>query len=223
MTRAGSPVSRIDTGILVFPDVEVLDFCGPFEVFSCTRLEEDDRRESESPFDIKLIAVDEAEIGLPGWIRAYGGLKVEAHCSTRSAPPLDVLVVPGGWGVRDLLENRALLDWLSETAASGALITSVCTGAMLLGQAGLLEGKRATTHWQSLDWMRASFPGTRVVEDERFVDEGSLITAAGVSAGIDMALHVVERFHGSEVARRTMRYMQYRPPGRGVGTTGPEI
>ncbi len=201
-------------GILIFPDVEILDFCGPFEVFSATRLSEPDRRDSRSPFDVKLIAAAAADGPVADTVRAAGGLRVVPDIqlgvvSREAAPELDILIVPGGWGVRDQLENQALLSWLRERAARAEITASVCTGAMLLGKAGLLDGRRATTHWQSLEWMRASFPDTRVTGRARVVDEGRIITSAGISAGIDMALHIVARLHGREVARRTARYMEY--------------
>jgi transcriptional regulator GlxA family with amidase domain len=196
-------MNRKRVGIVVFPDVEVLDFCGPFEVFSVTRLDEARRREEPSPFEVALVAETE------GVVKATGGLRVVPDHTLGTCPPLDVLVVPGGWGVRAEIKNRRLLDWLAERARQVETLTSVCTGSMLLGHAGLLDGRRATTHWRSLDWMRQSFPTVTVEEKLHVVEEGDVITSAGISAGIDMALRVVERYHGHDVALATARNMEY--------------
>jgi len=193
-------------GIVVFDEVEVLDFCGPFEVFSAVRLDEDKRRETVSPFEVVLVA----ENG--GIILTTGGMKVAADFSFSGCPQLDILCVPGGWGTRKELNNPAMLDFLRARAAAAELVTSVCTGAMLLGFAGLLEGRAATTHWRSLDWMADSFPATTVVRDRHVVVDGNLFTSAGISAGIDMALKVVARLCGQPVARATARHMDYPYP-----------
>ena len=120
--------------------------------------------------------------------------------------------MPGGWGVRAEIRNEPLLRWLAERGREVGTLASVCTGAMLLGHAGLLNGRRATTHWKSLDWMRESFPGVTVVGDRHVVEDGDLLTSAGISAGIDLALRVVARCHGEGVARATARHMEYRYP-----------
>ena len=193
-------------GILVFPEVEVLDFCGPFEVFSVTRLDEDRRRQDPSPYEVLVIAE------IPGVVVATGGLKVVPDHRLEDCPPLDVLVVPGGWGTRREMNNDRLIDWLSERAREVTTLTSVCTGSLLLGKAGLLNGKRATTHWRALDEMRGLFPAVNVIDDQHVVEEGNVITSAGISAGIDMALRVVARHHGDAVARATARYMEYPFP-----------
>jgi transcriptional regulator GlxA family with amidase domain len=210
-------MSRKRVGILIFPSVEVLDFCGPFEVFSVTRLDEDHRREESSPFEVLIVAEER------GVTVTSGGLKVIPNHTLEDCPPLDVLIVPGGWGVRAEINNVRLLDWIAETGREVETLASVCTGAMLLGKAGLLYERRATTHWRSLGWMRASFPNTTVVEDQHVVEDGHLLTSAGISAGIDLALRVVARYHGEAVARATARHMEYRYPGdnrRRVETTG---
>ena len=197
-------MNRKRVGILVFPQVEVLDFCGPFEVFSVTRLNESARREESSPFEVLLVA----ETTEP--VTATGGLRVIPDVSLDACPPLDVLVVPGGWGTRSEIKNERLLAWIKGRGAAVETLTSVCTGSMLLGQAGLLEGRRATTHWRALPWMRESFPGVTVEEKLHVVEDGHVLTSAGISAGIDMALRVVARYHGDEVARNTARNMEYR-------------
>ena len=197
-------MNRKRVGILVFPQVEVLDFCGPFEVFSVTRLNESARREESSPFEVLLVA----ETVEP--VSATGGLRVVPDVTIDVCPPLDVLVVPGGWGTRREIKNERLIAWIKARGASVETLTSVCTGSMLLGQTGLLDGRHATTHWRSLPWMRESFPAVTVEEKLHVVEDGHVLTSAGISAGIDMALRVVARYHGDEVARNTARHMEYR-------------
>jgi len=193
-------------GIVIFDDVEVLDFCGPFEVFSAVRLNEDKRREEPSPFEVLLVAEKSATV------YASGGMQVIPHHTFHTCPRLDVLVVPGGWGTRRELENPAMLGWLRQRAAEVETLTSVCTGSMLLGFAGLLDGRHATTHWKSLDWMRDSFPSVTVAYDQHVVEDGRLLTSAGISAGIDMALKAVARCCGETVARATAKHMEYPYP-----------
>jgi transcriptional regulator GlxA family with amidase domain len=188
---------------LVFPDVEVLDFCGPFEVFSVTRLDESRRRADPSPFEVLLIA----ETREP--IVATGGLRVLPDHDLGSCPRLDILVVPGGWGTRSLVNHERIVGWIRDQAAQVERLASVCTGSFLLGQAGLLDGRRATTHWMSLDRMRDTYPAIAVVRDQHVVEDGSIITSAGIAAGIDLALRVVAQDHGEAVARTTARYMEY--------------
>ena len=197
---------RKRVGILVFPEVEVLDFCGPFEVFSVTRLEEPRRREEPSPFEAVVVA----ETLDP--VVATGGLRVLPDHDLESCPPLDLLVVPGGWGTRRLVQNDKVVGWIRDRERQLELTTSVCTGSFLLGQAGLLDGRRATTHWLSLDRMEQTFPAVHVVRDQHVVEEGSIVTSAGIAAGIDLALRVVARLHGEHVARATARYMEYPFP-----------
>ena len=193
-------------GILIFPAVEVLDFCGPYEVFSVTRLDEERRREESSPFEVHLVA----QSGEP--VVATGGLRVIPDATLETCPPLDILVVPGGWGTRKEISNQRLLTWISERAKQVETLTSVCTGAMLLGQAGLLDGRRATTHWRSLDRMGQAFPAVTVEAKLHVVEDGDVLTSAGISAGIDMALRVVARYFGDAVGRATARHMEYPFP-----------
>jgi len=197
---------RKRVGILIFPDVEVLDFCGPFEVFSVTRLNEDARREESSPFEVLLVA-ETLET-----VVATGGLKVIPDVTLDTCPPLDILVVPGGWGTRAEAKNQRLLDWIAERGRSVETLASVCTGSMLLGHAGLLDGRRATTHWRSLDRMRDAFPAVTVEDKLHVVEHDHIVTSAGISAGIDMALRVVIRYFGEAVGRATARNMEYPFP-----------
>lgn len=189
--------------ILIFDDVEVLDFCGPFEVFSVTRRSEERRREERSPFEVRLIADQ------PGVVVASGDLKVVPDDTLEDCPPLDILVIPGGWGTRRLITDERVLTWIGERGRQVATLASVCTGSMLLGKAGLLDGRRATTHWQALTWMQEAFPTVAVERSQHVVEDGYILTSAGISAGIDMALRVVARYCGEDVARATARHMEY--------------
>ena len=194
---------RQRVGVLVFPDVDTLDFCGPYEVFSVARLHEDRRRKEPSPFEVMTIAEQTEPVS------AASGLVVIPHHTFADCPSLDILVVPGGWGVRKEIANERLIGWIRSQGSRAETITSVCTGAMLLGAAGLLDGRKATTHWQFLDRMRESFPSVDVQANVRVVQDGPVITSAGISAGIDMALTVVARYHGVAVAEATARHMEY--------------
>jgi transcriptional regulator GlxA family with amidase domain len=200
------PMKQKRVGIVIFDNVEVLDFCGPFEVFSAARLNEEKRREEPSPFEVLLVAERS------GPVSASGGMKVISDHAFHTCPKLDVLVVPGGWGTRRELKNPVMLDWLRKRAAEVETLTSVCTGSMLLGFAGLLDGLHATTHWKSLGWMRDSFPSVTVVHDQHVVEDGRVLTSAGISAGIDMALKAVARLCGEKVARATAKHMEYPYP-----------
>ena len=194
-----------NVAILIFDEVEVLDLCGPFEVFSRTRLApgiESRRTEETAPFRVFTVARD------PGPVTATGGLVIVPTFDFLSAPTADLLVVPGGFGTRQLLQNAPTLEWIRRTAARARYVTSVCTGALLLAQAGLLSGRRATTHWGALDLLATLDPTVSVERNRRVVEDG-IVTAAGVSAGIDMALALVQRLYGEEVAEDTAKYMEY--------------
>jgi transcriptional regulator GlxA family with amidase domain len=197
-------VTRKSVGILIFDDVEVLDFAGPFEVFSRTRLVAgaDSRRDNDSaPFDVFTV-------GRHHIVTAIGGLRVMPNHSLADAPPIDILVVPGGFGTRALLKDDATLAWIRQTAHRSSLVTSVCTGALLLAQVGALRNRKATTHWAALDLL-ASLDSTIAVQRDARVVWDTVVTSAGVSAGIDMAFSVVEKLHGAEVARETAHYIEY--------------
>jgi transcriptional regulator GlxA family with amidase domain len=199
-------MERKQVGIVIFRDVEVLDFCGPFEVFSVTRLDDTKRRETASPFEVRLVAeTDDVVV-------ATGGLRVTPDCTLDECPALDVLVIPGGWGTRALLEHRPMVDWIRARGAIVPTLTSVCTGALLLGRAGLLDDRRATTHWRSLDLLRQVAPRATVEDALHVVEDGHVVTSAGISAGIDMSLRVVTRLHGERIGRETARHMEYPYP-----------
>jgi transcriptional regulator GlxA family with amidase domain len=183
------------TGVLLFDGAEELDFVGPWEVFTMARAEGD---------QVLTIAQND------GPVTSAKGLRVLPDATFAEAPPLDVLIVPGGQGTRREVDNGALLDWVKSTAAACTWVTSVCTGSFVLHAAGLLEGRRATTHWGSIDRLRDK-PDITVVDDMRFVRDGNVVTAAGVSAGIDMALWVVGQLYGIPHARTVQRWMEYDP------------
>jgi len=205
-------MKKLNVGILLFDEVEVLDFAGPFEVFSRTRLTpglEARRSDDSAPFNVFTVARGSAAI------TATGGLRVLPDYDLDEAPPIDILVVPGGFGTRPLLEDAAMLDWIRATAGKAQRVASVCTGSLLLARCGLLRGRRATTHWGALDLLAATDPTLTVERDRRVVDDG-VLSSAGVAAGIDMALALVESLHGKAVADETARYIDYpRPRDRG--------
>ena len=184
-------------GIVIFDRVEELDFVGPWEIFSYTR---DLEPETCTVFTV-------SEHG--GEIRCKKGLRVIADYSFETAPRADIILVPGGWGTRAEVDNPRMIDYIRRAGNAAELATSVCTGAFMLERAGLLNGRRATTHWRSLDRLRAL--GTVEVVEERWVDDGPVITSAGISAGIDMALYLVGRLWGPETARRVQKGVEYFP------------
>jgi transcriptional regulator GlxA family with amidase domain len=190
-------------GIYLFDEVEVLDFAGPFEVFStAARVAARNANGAPPPFAVTLIAET------PRTVRARGGLPVVCNVGFADHPALEVLLVPGG-EVTGELERAAVIDWIRRTAGQVGLTASVCTGAFLLAQAGLLRGRRATTHWEDLDDLRQRFPDVKVEDGSPFIDEGDLVTSAGISAGLDMSLHLVARLASLELAERTARQMDY--------------
>ena len=197
---------RLRTGIVLFDDIEVLDYCGPYEVFSVTRLDASARREEPSPFEVLLVAEHDRPVS------TSGGMRVLPDTTLATCPALDILVVPGGWGSRREMHAAPMLDFVRRQAAQVQTLTSVCTGALILASAGLLDGKRATTHWRSLDMLAQQFPAVQVDRQLHVVQDGCLFTCAGISAGIDMALYVVAHHLGETVARATARQMEYPYP-----------
>jgi transcriptional regulator GlxA family with amidase domain len=192
--------------ILLFNEIEVLDFAGPFEVFGVA-----DRRADPKPF--RVITVAER-----GPVYARNGLSINPMYLLDDHPKADIIIVPGGgghhadgipYGSRREMNNPAVLSWIRRSAEAAELVLSVCTGSMLLGKAGLLDGLAATTHFLALDGLKQAAPNTEIRPAERYVDTGKIITSAGISAGIDMSLYVVGRLLGKDVADETARYMQY--------------
>ena len=192
----------LTVGILLFDDVEVLDFAGPFEVFSVAR-PVGQNRDGTQLFAVITIAEKERHI------KATGGLQVQPQYTIKNHPPIDILLIPGGFGTRKERENKQLLSWVKAQDKKTKIMTSVCTGAFLLAENKLLNGKQATTHWNSIDWMKQTYPGIDIVSSKRIVDEGHIVTSAGISAGIDMSLHLVARIYSKAVAEWTAKRMEY--------------
>jgi transcriptional regulator GlxA family with amidase domain len=184
--------------LLVFDDAEVLDVAGPYEVFSIAG-----RRDDLVPFQVSLVAERAGPVAL------RNGFVVQPHFTFADAPKAEILIVPGGAGTRRELRNPAVIEWVRRTGADAELVLSICTGALLLGATGMLDGLDATTHHGSIARLREVAPLARVREGERFVDNGRVVVAAGVAAGIDMSLHVVERLLGPELAEEAAIYMEY--------------
>lgn len=193
---------RRHVAILVFDEVEVLDFAGPFEVFGVT-----DELNGEQAFHVFTVAET------PGTVRTRHGLKLSPTHTLESCPAPHVLVIPGGFGTRALLRRSALLEWVKTRAAQAEIVMSVCTGALVLAQCGLLAGLRVTTHHELLGMLAELAPTATVDPSARFHDNGHILTAAGISAGIDCSLHVVRRLLGPDAARATVAYMEYREAG----------
>lgn len=189
---------RRNVAILLFDEVEVLDFAGPFEVFAVT-----DELSGYQSFNVYTVAEN------PTTIRARNGLKLVPDHTGESAPQPHVLVVPGGFGTRALLKRPSIIEWVRTRAKRAEITASVCTGALVLGKAGLLDDLDVTTHAENLDDLRALVPTARVHGDRRFHDHGHIATAAGISAGIDLSLHLVARLHDIATAKATARYMEY--------------
>lgn len=199
--------------ILIFDDAEELDFVGPWEVF--TMANEMARRTGQPvPHEVFLVA----ERDVP--VRCAKGMRVLPDATTADCRPIDVLLVPGGQGTRREVENKTLLGWIAAVADGAKWVTSVCTGALLLTAAGPAKGKRVTTHWGFVEALRARGEAGEVLPHYRYVRDGNLVTAAGVSAGIDMALWLVGEWHGAEFARLVQRGMEYDPAPPYQGLTG---
>jgi transcriptional regulator GlxA family with amidase domain len=187
-------------GIALFDGAEELDWAGPWEVLAAWA-----QGWPDDGVEVFTVARED------GPVSCAKGLRVLPDRTWESAPPLDVLVYPGGAGTRRELADEAVLDWLRGLRAGETLMTSVCTGSLVYASAGLLDGRPATTWWGALDRLAELGAGIDVRPDDRFVDSGEVVTAAGVSAGIDMALHLVARLHSVDRAREVRRYIQYDP------------
>ena len=190
----------MNIGVALFEGAEELDWAGPWEVLAAWALQWPD-----DGVHVFTLAREDRPV------TCAKGLRVLPDETWETAPPLDVLVYPGGRGTRRELEDEAVLDWIRGLAAGDTVVASVCTGSLVLAAAGLLDGKPATTHWGSLELLPTLGRKIEVRPDDRFVDNGNILTAAGVSAGIDMALHLVARLHSTERAREVRRYIQYDP------------
>jgi transcriptional regulator GlxA family with amidase domain len=188
-------------GIYLYPDVEVLDFAGPYEVFTtATRVAL--RENMPPPFSTFTIAARK------GLVRARAGLVVQPNFNFANHSPIDLLIVPGGVVTAEL-EKPEVIRWIEKTAAQAGLTASVCTGAFLLAKANVLYAHKATTHWEDIAELKSMFPLLKVVENCRWVDTGRYVTSAGISAGIDMSLHLVERIAGRALAEATARQLDF--------------
>ena len=198
-------MKKINVGIFIFDEVEVLDFAGPFEVFSRTRLlkgAESRRSNDSAPFNPFTVSIDKKSL------TTTGGLKIIADYTFNNFPKIDILIVPGGYGTRTLLNNEILLKWIKAVSDKANITASVCTGSLLLAKAGLLEGKRATTHWGAIEALKSISKDIQVITERRVVND-EIITSAGVSSGIDMAFMIVENLYGEEVASDTSKYIEF--------------
>jgi transcriptional regulator GlxA family with amidase domain len=192
-----------NVGIYIFDEVEVLDLGGPFEVFStASRMKSRLQPGAAKPFEVFTLA------DTMRTVRARGGLMVQPNFDISNHPAIDLFIVPGGVVTAEL-KRDSIIGWITRTAAKASLTASVCTGAFLLGKAGLLRGKTITTHWEDIDDFRSMFPDIPVQDKNRWVDAGTIVTSAGISAGLDMSLHLVARLEGEELAVRTARQMDY--------------
>ncbi|NEX63233.1 DJ-1/PfpI family protein [Noviherbaspirillum galbum] len=191
-------------GILVFDDVEILDFSGPYEVFTTAeRVRRRLHAEAGRRFDCMLVAPSMHPV------RSRGGMLVLPEQALPPAGSIDVLIVPGG-EVSAARRDAATIAWIAEQARHADLVASICTGAFLLAEAGLLDGREATTHWEDCDDLEREFPALRVRRGVSWVDCGKVVSSGGISAGIDMSLHLVERLAGRQLAEATARQMEYR-------------
>ena len=185
-------------GIVIFNEVEVLDFAGPYEVFSLAS------KGNEKIFEVKTIS----ETGK--LISARNGLKVLPDFSYQNEPIFDLLIVPGGYGAEEIeIKNPVMIEWLKSQQNKVEILASVCTGALLLAEAGILDNKRATTHWMDYDRLEKEYPKVEVVRGVKFVDEGHILTSGGISAGINMSFHIIKRLFGAEVVKDLAKRMEY--------------
>ncbi len=199
-------VERWTVGILIFDGVAALDVAGPYEVLSRARIEpgaESRHRESDALFDVFTVAKTKEPV------TATGGLALIPKFSFAEVSRVDLLLVPGGFGTRPLLQDQETIGWIRRTAATARRTASVCTGALLLARAGLLDGRRATTHREAFGLLASLANGLVLEREARFVDDG-VLTSAGVASGMDLAFHLVETIFGRAVADETARYLEYR-------------
>ena len=202
MTASSHSDETFTIGIFLYAGVEELDFCGPFEVLKAAAYTRSQRGQNPA-WQVFTVAEE------PGLLKTSGELLVQPHFTFHDHPRIDFLIIPGG--LTNLqMERQTVLEWLRKVTSQAQLTTSVCTGAFLLGAVGLLDGHAVTTHWSALDELARQYPRAQVRREVRWVDEGRLVTAAGISAGMDMSLHLVERLSGRELAEEVAHYMEYR-------------
>ena len=199
-----SKVKKKNVGIFIFDSVEILDFAGPYEVFASTRLTKKSNaiiHKLSCPFNVFTFTEKKKSI------TCTGGLTVKSGFTLNNCPKLDLLIVPGGIGTRILLKNNNILNWLVANKDIN-IIASVCTGSLLLAKAGLLDNKKATSHWGALELLKKLSPSTQILKNKKFVYD-KYYTSAGVSAGINMSLHIIEKLLGKKIAQNTAKYIEY--------------
>ncbi|MDN4620474.1 DJ-1/PfpI family protein [Paenibacillus sp. PsM32] len=188
---------RYQVGILLFDEVEVMDFAGPFEVFSLA-----ETVDKQKLFQVHTISPD-GEL-----ISARNGLKVQPDYAIQDMPAMDILIIPGGYGAEEIIiHDPVIIKWIQTQAQQVKLLASICTGALVLAEAGLLQGLEATTHWMDLDRLQQDYPDVIVKSGVKFVDQGSIMTSAGISAGIHLALHIVSEWVNIDCARTIIKRM----------------
>ena len=193
----------INVGIYLYNEVEVLDFAGPFEVFStASRVNARRSPESDNLFNVFTVAEEQHSV------IARGGLQIIPKYSISGHPEINVLIIPGGIVIDELVKDH-IVSWIQNSSKTADIIASVCTGAFLLAKAGLLKSKRAITHWEDIDDLISMFPDIKILKNVRWIDEGRIVTAAGISAGIDMSLHLISRAANNDLAIRTARQMEF--------------
>jgi transcriptional regulator GlxA family with amidase domain len=187
-----------NVGIFVFHDIELLDFAGPYEVFSVTS-----ELNNYQLFKVFTIASDS------GVVQSVNGLRVVPDFTFNNHPPVDILVVPGGAGTKAEIKKREVLDWVHKTFENSKITMSVCSGARILGSLGLLDHIESITHHEVIAHLKEIAPNTLINPDKRFIDTGRIMTAGGISAGIDLSLHIIRKLHGETTVNKTIRYMEY--------------
>jgi transcriptional regulator GlxA family with amidase domain len=189
---------RLKVGILLFNEVEVLDFAGPFEVFSLTS------NNNEKLFEVITIS-ETGEI-----VSARNGLKILPQTSFKDKIDFDILIIPGGYGAGHIeFRNKVVINWIKEQKSKVKILASVCTGVYLLAEAGVLDNKTATTHWMDIERLEREYPKIQVIKNVKFVDENNILTSGGISAGINMSFHIIKRLFGITIAQATAKYMEY--------------
>ncbi|CQR74954.1 Isonitrile hydratase [Sporomusa ovata DSM 2662] len=187
-----------NVGIFLFNDIELLDFAGPYEVFSVTS-----ELNEYQFFKVFTISSDGYEI------KSVNGLRVVPDFSFANHPPIDILVIPGGVGTRAEINKREVLDWINKTSKNSQITMSVCSGARILGILGFLDHLESTTHHEVVEHLKEIAPNTIISQGKRFIDNKNIMTAGGISAGIDLSLHIVKKIQGEAIVNKTIRYMEY--------------
>ncbi len=187
-----------NVGIFLFDNVELLDFAGPYEVFSVTSELNDYQL-----FNVFTISEDGETI------KSVNGLEVVPDFSINDHPIVDILIIPGGEGTKAVIKRQAVLDWIAKVHEGSEITMSVCSGARVPGILGLLDGLESITHHEVFEDLRRLAPLTIINKEKRFIDNGRIMTSGGISAGIDLSLHIVEKLCGAEIVNKTIRYMEY--------------